>query len=72
MGKIGDFGEIICYNELLKRSQNEKKLRTIRKSLLDYEDEWASVLKNIRIISRKKILNLIRELSTLEDEGMPQ
>ncbi len=65
-----DFGEIRCYNELLKRADNELKLRETRKTLIALVEE----IKNspIPLFDQHRANQIIDKLAKLEQESMPQ
>lgn len=65
-----DFGELRCYSELLKRAENESKLRDVRNELI-------SLVKEIKgsfftFFDKRRAVQVIEKLSVLEGESMPQ
>ncbi len=65
-----DFGEVRCYNELLKRAENENKLRELRNELMSLVKEIKSSF--ISFFDERRANQVIDKLAALEGEGMPQ
>ncbi|MCC6277030.1 MAG: alkaline phosphatase family protein, partial [Oligoflexia bacterium] len=70
--KVRDFGERLCTAELQKRVDSEKNLRRIRNKILDFRSYLESKNPLFNRLARFRIKQLIEELSTAEDEGLPQ
>ena len=67
--KSRDFGELLCFAELSKRAENEKKLRSMRDTILDNikggrDVKWFS--------TQARTSQLLSELGELTEEGMPE
>ncbi len=71
--KKRDFGEILCLRELRKRSDNELRLRELRRKLLEKKDRLGPGATRGLLwgYHMRKAYALIREISELEHEGMP-
>ena len=65
-----DFGDIRCYNELLKRAENEIELRKTRDTLIGLIEEIKS--SAIDIADKHRANQVIEKLAQLEQEAMPQ
>lgn len=73
-----DFGELICLSALMQRVENEKKLRVMRKQLLDLknfiveDNPWWQIYRrwgkrNNFVVAK----NLIAKIASLSHRGMP-
>lgn len=71
--KKRDFGEVLCLRELRRRSNNELRLRDLRRKLLEKKEQIGPGASRGLLwgYHMRKAYALIREISELEHEGMP-
>ncbi len=76
---LRDFGEVLCFGELARRSANTRRLHILYEDLLDLRPSlgvaprwWDWYVRWIRRTERRRAEQLVSQISRLETESLPE